>query len=279
MNAAYLELRLAWQLHGSVPEALPDATRRQLQVTLSRQQVLEQAILQSPEAMHAMVPAAALAGRLEAIRARYADLAEFRADLARLGMDEAALEAQVARELRIESTLERIVAAVPAVTAAEAEIFYHLHPEKFFRPERRQLRHILITFDSRQAGNAARQTLRALCAMAPDAEAFAAAALRHSHCPTALEGGMLGWMVRGQLFATLEKAAFSLVVGELSAPVQSEMGWHLLRCEAIDPESHLPFIEVREVLQEKLGAQRAERRLREWIAGCVRQSGRAGANC
>jgi len=270
MNDAYRELKLAWQLHGQAPDALPAETRQQLRGTVSRQQALESLILQSPEAMHTAVSPQLLKERLAELQARYPDRAEFLADLKRLGLDEESLETQVARDLLIDGTLERVAADTPAVTETEAEIYYRLHPERFAIPERRQLRHLLMTAPSAAEEAAIERQLQQLRASLTDAEAFAAAALRLSHCPTSLDGGLLGWVRCGQLYAELNAVAFALAAGTVSPPVHSEMGWHLLRCDAIEPGRRLSFAEVRSDLMQRLDERRRERRQRQWIAALGR---------
>lgn len=267
MNKAYIELKLAWQLHGQAPEKLPQPERLKLQGIVKRQEALESLILRSPEAMCSVVTPEAIQEQMAAIRGRYEHSAAFEADLLRLGMDVGALEEAIVRDLVIEYTLERVTSALPPVSDTEAEIFYHLHPERFTQPERRELRHILLTFTDAAEGQAAQATLQALRASLTSQAAFAAEALRHSHCPSALEGGRLGWAIRGQLFPEVEAAAFALAAGELSPVVGSEMGWHLLRCDAIEPERRLTFAAVKAELVQRLTAARVERARRQWIVG------------
>ena len=67
---------------------------------------------------------------------------------------------------------------------------------------------------------------------------FADAARRHSAGPSAKEGGRLGWIGRhGPMDASFSRAAFLLEAGQVSEPVRSPFGVHLIRCNEIKPGS------------------------------------------
>lgn len=57
---------------------------------------------------------------------------------------------------------------------------------------------------------------------------FAEVAKEYSKCPSGQNGGDLGFFPRGVMVKPFEDAAFSLKVGELSEPVQTQFGWHLI---------------------------------------------------
>jgi peptidyl-prolyl cis-trans isomerase C len=61
-----------------------------------------------------------------------------------------------------------------------------------------------------------------------DGSTFADVAKRVSKCPSGSKGGDLGYFTRGRMVPQFDKVAFELPVGELSEPVQTQFGWHLL---------------------------------------------------
>lgn len=264
MNA-YLELKLAWELYQRPPQQLAQAESVALDAAAARQRRLEAKILASPAAAQALVTAAAVAARLAEIRARYADEDSFIGDLSGIGLDQAGLEAEIARDLRIEGVLERVAAAVPPATEVDAEIFYRVNLGRFAQPERRTLRHILVTFTGAAEKQAALSLLNDLRTRIADADDFGNLAMRHSHCPTALEGGLLGTLARGKLYAEIDAAAFQLTVGQVSAPVETEAGLHLLRCDEIHAAVTPAFAAVRERILQALDASRRKAAQKNWI--------------
>jgi peptidyl-prolyl cis-trans isomerase C len=272
-HSPYLALKHAHALFSKAPEALNQDERQKLSVVVTRQREIERRILASPQAAHAIVNPEAIERSLAEIAGRFTSEAEYVLDLARHGLTQEGMRAEIERDLRVEGVLEFISARVPPVSNLECEIFYHQHIERFRTPERRSLRHILITINAdlaenqRDAALARCEEIHAQLLRAPDR--FAELALRHSECPTAMQGGLLGQLPRGQLFPSLEAEAFQMRPASLSAPVESPLGFHLLRCDNIQPAGTVPLANVRDKIREQMLKTRRLNKQRAWVKGLM----------
>lgn len=164
----------------------------------------------------------------------------------------------------------------PAVGDADVEIFYLLNRARFEKPETRTLRHILVTINETLPGSeraAARAKIAAILArLRQEPARFAEQALKHSECPTALNGGLLGTLPRGKLYAELDAVAFALPAGGISDGVESPVGFHILLCESIDAPRAVPLAEARERIRAHLAASRRRRLQQSWVAGPLKEA-------
>ncbi len=100
----------------------------------------------------------------------------------------------------------------------------------------------------------------------PGETSFAKAARQYSAGPSAADGGRLGWIGRrGPMVEGFSRAAFDLDMGQISEPVHTPFGVHLIRCDEIRP-GNLQLPAVRQQVEEALG-----RELLGKLAGSQRQ--------
>jgi peptidyl-prolyl cis-trans isomerase D len=154
------------------------------------------------------------------------------------------------------------------IDQAEAKKHYDENQRQFGVPESRQASHILIAVD-KSAGPDARAKAKAQAEqIAAEARknpaSFAELAKKHSQDPgSAANGGDLGTFTRGSMTKAFDDAVFSMKVGEISAPVETEYGYHIIRVTGVTPGQMKSFEQVRPDVEKELKKQRAGRRLAE----------------
>lgn len=266
----YLTLKLSHELYKKSPDGLEEGERKHVSLIASRQQQIEQRILGSTQAALVVLPEASVAACVKDIRDRYSDESEFEADLGRSGLSVEGLREAIERDLKVEAVLEQVAAATPAISETEVEIFYLQHLDRFKKPETRSLRHILITINDEVAGStrdAAQAKIEAIRErLLKDISRFNEQALKHSECPTAMNGGLLGKVPRGKLFAEVEAGSFDLAPGELSEIIESELGFHVVLCDAVEHEAQVPLADVRQRVHDHLTSVRHAAAQKTWIA-------------
>lgn len=233
----YCLLRASLALFQKLPEELDDNALAQASAQARNEHELERRVLNSPEAASVMVTDAALAEAVKTIRNRFDDQESFEQELGRNGLNQTTLEQALYRQCKVESVLESIASRAADVSDVEIGIYYHLHPEKFQRPEQRRARHILVTINDQYPENSREKAAQKIAEIGERLKSkpnrFADLALKHSECPTAMQGGELGVVPKGKLYPEIETALFSLKQGEISKTIETEVGFHLVRCEEI----------------------------------------------
>lgn len=269
MSQAYCELQVAQELFGCAPPEL-DATQRQRvdEVTQRRLQI-ERRVLASEEGRAVCIPQATLEHAVAEVRARYADADEFHAALAHIGLDEASLRLGLQRQLAVDAVLEKISAESEPISELDVELFYRLNSARFTAPERRRARHVLVTINEEFAENLREAALARIRQAENElrTQSFEHVAQRYSECPTAVNGGLLGDVRREQLYPELDAVLFELKVGETSGVVESPMGFHLLRCEAIFSALHESLEQAAPRIREHLRNTQAQQRQKAWLEG------------
>ncbi len=130
--------------------------------------------------------------------------------------------------------------------------FYIQRRAEFVQPERRRAAHILVeTADQAEA----------LLERIEAGESFAALAEAYSQDPgSAREGGDLGWFGPGEMVGPFEDAVFALAEGEVTGPVATEFGYHVIQLQAVQAERGRGFDEVRDQLAQEWLQRQAEGR-------------------
>ncbi len=160
------------------------------------------------------------------------------------------------------------VEAKVKVTDKEVKDYYENHKSEFTRPEQVRARHILIKVSpnaDKKALAKAKKKAEEIRAKALKGEDFAKLAEKYSDDPGSRgRGGDLGYFQKGRMVPEFEKAAFSLKVGEISKPVRTSFGYHIIKVEGKRPSQQQTFKDVEQRIRQKLTREK-QRKIREEI--------------
>jgi peptidyl-prolyl cis-trans isomerase C len=255
----YALLRAALALFKKTPDELQEAELRQAEIQANNEFKIENRVLNAPEAGAVIISDKELEAAYQEIRDRYEDDESFFSDLEKNHLDKDSLSAALYRQCRVNVVMELIASRAPDVNEVEIGIYYHLHPEQFNRPELREACHIFISINPDYPENTRETALSRMQEISAKLQKkpykFAELALKHSECPTALQGGVLGIVPRGKLYPELDAVLFSIKAGEISEIVESEIGFHLVLCKQIQRAETLSLQKatpkIRQIMKER----------------------------
>ncbi len=152
---------------------------------------------------------------------------------------------QLERDIRLNLIINQLTRRGIEVTDEEIQEYYDANREALGHPEQVQVRHILVD---------TKEEAEAIAAQLANGADFAELARIHSiDTGTAENGGLVGYLhANSPIVPSFKEAALKLQVGEVSDPVESDYGWHVIRAddriEAQDPTLDEARDFIREVL-------------------------------
>ena len=132
--------------------------------------------------------------------------------------------------------------------------------------------HILVRVGERRTEEQARSLIDDLHRQLVAGADVAALAKRYSEDAHAQDGGMMDWVAQGELLPELDTALFSLKAGELSQPIQTRLGFHLVRVEERRDAQSLSVAEANRAVKERLYQQKFQAAFSRWIADLKRKA-------
>ena len=146
------------------------------------------------------------------------------------------------------------------ISDAEIENHYQNNPAEFKKAETVEARHVLIKVDTdagSDADQAAKQKALKVMDLARSGKDFADLAKEYSEGPTREQGGYLGTFARDAMVKPFSDAAFAMKAGEISEPVRTQFGWHVIKVEKLNPAHTLSLDEARAQITATLKTERA----------------------
>ncbi|MCP4482248.1 MAG: hypothetical protein GY817_05630 [bacterium] len=202
------------------------------------------------------------------VKKRFTTESEFLEELSKKGLTEEEFKSKLEEELQVIEVVNKEVSSKVVVpTDDEAEDYYNDNKSLMIDPEAVRARHILLKFDKAKGESATLKQAKKIKKEIDNGADFATMAREHSEDEWTVDsGGSLGLFIRGQMIPAFENVAFSMSVGEVSDPVKTQFGYHIILCQEKRMEQQKEFDEVlKNQLKEFLYKNRMKTAYQEWI--------------
>ena len=164
-------------------------------------------------------------------------------------------------ELSLDSIKQNI-----EVNDSDVQARYQEGLQSYTSPEFRDVSHILITVSDDSSSDEALQKITEIRSRIGAGEDFSKLAGELSEDPvSAADGGSLGEVGRGDMVPTFESAMFALSLDELSEPVKTAFGWHIIKVNSIVGGEVEPFESVKSALADEIKSELAEVQIYELV--------------
>ena len=196
--------------------------------------------------------------RLQQIKKQYfgGDQKKYEAQLKEQGLSDQQVRADIRSQLVSEKISAEVTKGVK-VTDKEISAYYQKNKAQYAQPESRDVRHILVKTKT-QADD--------LHAQLKGGADFAALAKKHSTDTASKATGGKLTISKGQTVAAFDKKAFELDVNEISAPVKTEFGFHLIQAlSKVKAATTTPLKDVKEAIRGQLLQEKKNKAMTTWV--------------
>ena len=205
--------------------------------------------------------------QVEQLKKKYKSEKEFKTALGDEGLKEfrksieRTLLAQKAEEFAIQKNIN--------VTDADVHAYYDTNKQMYKRPKQFKASHILVKIDpasNSEERAALEKKAKELAVKAKSGEDFYNLAYYNSDDRSKYVGGDLGYFHEGQTVPEFEDAIKKMKVGEISAPVKSMFGWHIIKLVELNEARQLEFDESKVKIREHLEKTAKDKLYNSWMA-------------
>jgi peptidyl-prolyl cis-trans isomerase SurA len=197
------------------------------------------------------------------------DPAQFEQLLAREGYTMKAYKEFLGKQIARGKLMQMKVAAKIKVSEEDLKAAYAQYSKNEGEDMEVHARHILVAVDPKATPEEEAAARKKAVAIAEEARrpgmAFEALAKARSEGPSREDGGDLGFFRRGVMVPAFDKVAFSLKPGEVSDPIRTNFGWHVLKVEERRAVGVAPYEELRPKLELQLRQQKTEKFVDQYV--------------
>jgi peptidyl-prolyl cis-trans isomerase SurA len=206
---------------------------------------------------------------------RKSTMDDFLKNLAREGKSLESVKGEIRNQIVRMRLLRREVKAKIVVNDEEIGEYYNKNRQNYEGKEAVRVKQILLLFPPK-ANKAMRMKVKDqtnnLRKRIKNGEPFELLAVKYSQGPEAKQGGDVGFIERGVIIPEVESVAFSLPVGQVSAVIESSLGFHIIMVVDKRGAGLKPIAAVREEIKAKIEDEKLDKRYEEWITSIRKKS-------
>jgi foldase protein PrsA len=198
--------------------------------------------------------------QLKSLKKQYfgGDQKKYLAELKKQCTTEAEVRDDVRGNLLSNGIYKKLTAGI-SVSPSEVRDYYDSHRATYTTPQTRVVSHILVK--NRALADRLYSQLKA-------GASFAALAKKYSTDPGSKANGGQLTITRGQTVPEFDRTAFELRTGQLSKPVHTQYGWHIIHADKpAKPRQSTPFAQVKASIQQQLLQEQRTAALQKWLDG------------
>lgn len=212
------------------------------------------------------VDAKTLENKLDSYRQKVKSKSEFKKALGKEG--EKGFRESLKRELLAEAAEKQLIDDRIKIGNDEIKAYYDLNKSTYMRPKQFKASHILIKVDpasNQKEREAILKRATDLAAKAKGGEDFYNLAYYNSEDRSKYVGGDIGYFHEGQTVGEFEAAVQKMQPGEISGPVQTMFGYHIIKLTEVNPARQLSFDEVSVKIRSALEKKQRDKLYSDWI--------------
>jgi parvulin-like peptidyl-prolyl isomerase len=181
---------------------------------------------------------------------------KYQAQLKTQGLTDAQVRDQIRQQLIDDAITSKVTKGV-TVTDAEVHDYYTQHPQSYVQPPSRDVRHILVKTKAQA------DMIEAKLKAGAD---FGKLAKQYSQDPGSKDNGGKLTVSKGQTVPEFDKTAFSLKTNQISAPVKTTYGWHVIQALGpVHPAKTTPEKQVASSIKQQLLQQKKSAAVNAWV--------------
>lgn len=235
---------------GKAAKMLPSIKKR-----LLNQMIQEELLLQKAKKENIEISDEEIKNHLDQVKNSYESEEQFKEQLKKSGLSVEQITKDLKKNMLIEKLSDQLTEDIN-ITEKEMKDYFQNNKDKFSQSAQIKASHILV--DTKKKAEEMKDRLE-------NGADFADLAKKHSTGPSSEKGGNLGFFGKGQMMPAFEKAAFNLEVGEISQPVKTKHGYHIIKVTDQKQAKEPKFEDVKDTIKSSLQDQKKKKMLNDYL--------------